>query len=55
MFHPTRLGENLRKLLLRDGDDGARVVEHDGARTGGALVEGEDVAHVGRGGGELSD
>ena len=38
VLHPAGLGKNLPKLLLRHGDDGASVVEDDGARTSGALV-----------------
>ena len=44
VFHPTRGREVLREFLLRHGDDAAVVVEQDGAGTGGALVQGEDVA-----------
>ena len=40
--------EVLRELPLRHGDDAALGIEQDGARTRGALVEGEDVAaHAG--------
>jgi hypothetical protein len=33
------------KFLLRDGADGAVVIEHDGARAGRALIEREDIRH----------
>jgi hypothetical protein len=47
VLHPSGTGEDLRELLLCDGYDAARAVEHDGAGGGGALVEGKDVvAHV---------
>ena len=45
VFDPAGLREELAKLLLGDGDDGALVVEDDGARTGRALIESEDVFH----------
>ena len=47
VLDPAGLREDLLELLLRDADDGAVVVEHDGAGAGGALVEREDVRHVG--------
>jgi hypothetical protein len=45
MLDPAGLWENLRKLLLRDGDDLAAVVKEDAAGAGGALIEREDVFH----------
>ncbi len=47
VFHPARLGKNLAKLLLCQGNDTPAVVEHHGARAGGALVQGQDVFHAG--------
>ena len=38
-------GEDLAEFLLRDGADAPVVVENDGARTGGALVESENETH----------
>ena len=46
VLDPAGLREDLRELPLADGDDVGVVIEHDGARTGGALVECEDVSHV---------
>src|SRR5207248_8545748 len=43
VLDPAGLGEDLRQLLLRRGDRPARRIEHDGARAGGALVDGENV------------
>ena len=43
VLDPARLRKMLSELLLRHGDDGTMAVEHERARTGGALVEGEDV------------
>jgi hypothetical protein len=40
---PSRAADRSAELALRDGDDAAFAVEHDAARTGGALVEGEQV------------
>ena len=48
VLNPARPGEDLLELLLADGEDGAVVIEDDGTRAGRALVEGEDVRHVGR-------
>ena len=42
VLHPAGLGKDLSELLLRRGADGARMIENDGARTGRALVQGED-------------
>ena len=42
-MYPSRLREDLRELTLRDGEHVRVVVEHDGARTGRALVKGKDV------------
>ena len=36
---------DLAQLLLRAGDRRERCVEHDGARRGGALVDGDEVGH----------
>ena len=47
VLDPARLREDLPELLLRRAADGAVAVEHERARTGGALVEGEDVGHRG--------
>ncbi len=46
VFDPTRLRVNLRQLPLRLRHDDALGVEHNAARTGGALVEGEEVSHA---------
>src|SRR4029079_14893509 len=35
----------LRKLLLRGGGDRDVAAEHDGARGGGALIDGQDEGH----------
>ena len=45
VLHPAGLREVLFEFLLGDGANGAGVVEDNGARTGGALVEGENVFH----------
>ena len=45
VLDPAGLREDLRELLLGHADDGAGVVEDDGAGTRGALVEGEHVGH----------
>ena len=45
VFNPARMREDLLKLALSDGDDGRVVIEDDGARACGALVEGDDVRH----------
>ena len=47
VFDPAGLGVELGEFLLGDGLDVAVVVEDNGAGTGGALVEGEDVRHGG--------
>ena len=48
MLHPARLRENLAKLLLRGRHRLARTVEENRPRTGGALVEAENVGgHLG--------
>ena len=46
VLDPSRLGKDLRKLLLRDGDDRARVIEDDRTRASRALVQSENVAHL---------
>jgi len=45
VLDPARLREMLGEFLLRQGDDRPMAVEHQGTRTGGALVEGKDVVH----------
>ena len=45
VFDPARTREDLGELALGEGDNLAGAVEHDGARAGRALVEGEDVFH----------
>ncbi len=51
VLDPARMGEMLGEFLLRDAGDGAIPVEQDGARAGGALVQGQDV--LGHGVGRL--
>src|SRR5258706_464304 len=46
VLHPAGLRVVLLEFALRRGDRLAGFVEDDGARTGGALVEGEDMTHV---------
>ena len=46
VLDPAGLGKDLPELALADRDDLGVVIEDDGARAGGALVEGEDVSHV---------
>src|SRR5204863_7453588 len=46
VLHPARFRENLGELLLRDGHDGACVIEDDGTRAGRPLIESENVFHV---------
>jgi hypothetical protein len=41
VLDPAGLWVNLRQFLLRLGDEVALGIEHNAARTGGALVEGE--------------
>ena len=45
VFHPARLGIDLRQFLLRHGHGLAIGGEDDAAATGGALVQGEQVGH----------
>ena len=45
VLDPAGLRKDLCELLLRDRADGAVVIEDDGARTGRALIEREDVRH----------
>jgi hypothetical protein len=45
VLHPSGPGKDLLKLPLGDGPDGAGLVEDDGARAGGALVERKDMSH----------
>ena len=42
MFHPTRLRKMLRELALGHRLDAPGMIKEDGARTGRALVQGED-------------
>ena len=46
VLHPARLGKNLTEFLLRLRAHAAVFGKYDGAGTGGALVEGEDVLHI---------
>jgi hypothetical protein len=39
VFDPAGLREELRELALIESADGAALVEHDGTRTRGALIE----------------
>jgi hypothetical protein len=41
VLDPARLREDLPKLALRHGHHVAQAIEHDAARAGGALVQGE--------------
>ena len=45
VLDPAGRGIDLPQLLLRRGDRRERRVEHDRARRGGALVDGDEVAH----------
>ena len=49
VLDPARLRKDLPELLLRDRANRARVIEDERARTGRALVEGEDERHGGSG------
>ena len=49
VLDPARLRKDLAELLLRNRLDRPGIVEHDGARAGGALVQREDVSHGGVG------
>ena len=49
VFDPAGLREDLPEFALRDAPDGAAMVEKNGARTGCALIEGEDVSWIGHG------
>ena len=40
MFHPARAGEDLAEFLLCGSEDASVTRESDGARAGGALIEG---------------
>ena len=42
VFDHARGGQDLRKLLLRRGDDPAGVIENDRPAGRGALIEGKD-------------
>ena len=46
VLDPARLRKDLAEFLLRHGAHGARLVEHDGARTGRALVQCKGVRHA---------
>jgi hypothetical protein len=41
VLDPARLREDLPKLALRHGHHVAQAIEHDAARAGGTLVQGE--------------
>src|SRR5690349_19574761 len=45
MFHPARVRKDLPEFPLGHGYDAAPVIKHDGAGTGGALIECQDVFH----------
>ena len=45
VFHPAVMGKMLAELFLRLTAGPATAVEHNGAGTGGALVNGKDVRH----------
>ncbi len=45
VLDPAGLGVKLLEFVLGDGDDGAGLVEENGAGTGGSLIESEDVGH----------
>jgi len=45
VLHPAGLRIDLAQFALRGADRGAFLVEHDGARAGGALIERENVTH----------
>ena len=45
VLHPAGLRKDLPELGLRHRPHRARLVEHDGARAGGALIEGKDERH----------
>jgi hypothetical protein len=46
VLDPSRIREVLCERLLADAADAELRVEHDGARAGGALVDGQDVAVI---------
>jgi hypothetical protein len=48
VLDPAGLREDLAELALRDATHRAGLVEDDGARAGGALIEGEDDFHTER-------
>ncbi len=45
VLHPARLRKVLLELLLRDGANGAGVIEDNGAGTGRSLIQGEHERH----------
>ena len=45
VLDPPRLREELSELFLRHRDGDAVVIEQDGARAGGSLVESKDIGH----------
>ncbi len=47
MFDPAAVGEMLWEFLLRDGHGSAIGIENDGARTGGSLINRQNVACIG--------
>jgi len=49
VLDPARLGVDLLKILLGEGDDAGVAVEDDGAGAGSSLVEGENVLGSGHG------
>jgi hypothetical protein len=47
MLHPAGLREDLAEFFLGGGADIACVVKKDAAGTGGTLVQGHDIFHIG--------
>src|SRR5204862_5819166 len=45
VLDPAGLRKDLLELALRSGDGHAVLVEEDGARAGGALIQRKDVTH----------
>ena len=43
MLHPAGTGINLAERHLGSGDDFCIFIENDGSRTGGSLVESDDI------------
>ncbi len=46
VFHPTGARIMLLKFALGSAVDGAALIEQNGARTGGSLIQGKDVFHT---------